>query len=297
MLGFPEWGVQGVALSTAFSRGIGIVVLFVMLYRRLEVSIEWKDYIHLKMGHVKKILKIGIPSAGEHLAYSISQLVITYFITILGVVALATRIYTIQIMLFVLLFGLAVGQGTQILVGRLVGAGEKEKAYNQLLKSLRVSFLITLTVVIGMAVFRKPLLGIFTSDPEIIKVGSMLLLFCIVLEPGRTFNLVVINSLRAAGDVRFPVYMGMLSMWGISVPLSYFLGIYLEMGLLGVWIALATDEWFRGIIMYFRWRSRVWERMSLVDSGEEKGTDEVLTPLDQTVKGDSSKKEAAVVSP
>lgn len=60
------------------------------------------------------------------------------------------------------------------------------------------------------------------------------MIMTVILEPGRTFNLVIINSLRAAGDVKFPVYMGIVSMWGISVTLSYLLGIYFGLGLIGV---------------------------------------------------------------
>jgi Na+-driven multidrug efflux pump len=58
--------------------------------------------------------------------------------------------------------------------------------------------------------------------------------------------------------------MGVLSMWGVAVPLAYWLGIHMNMGLLGIWIAFAVDEWLRGLIMYLRWRSRIWESKSLV---------------------------------
>jgi Na+-driven multidrug efflux pump len=97
-------------------------------------------------------------------------------------------------------------------------------------------------------------------------MGSTLLLLCLILEPGRTFNLVVINSLRATGDANISLIMGFISMWGISVPLAYFLGIHLGFGLPGIWIAFIVDEWFRGITMYFRWRSRVWEKKVLVQN-------------------------------
>ena len=104
----------------------------------------------------------------------------------------------------------------------------------------------------------------FTKDPEIIAVGASIFLLSIVLEPGRTFNIVIINSLRAAGDARFPVLMGVLSMWGVSVPLAYVLGVHFGIGLFGVWIAFAVDEWLRGVIMLLRWRSRAWEKKALV---------------------------------
>ena len=69
-----------------------------------------------------------------------------------------------------------------------------------------------------------------------------------ILEPGRSFNLVIINSLRAAGDVKFPVYIGIASMWGVSVPLAYVLGIQLDLGLVGIWLAFTADEWLRGLL-------------------------------------------------
>jgi Na+-driven multidrug efflux pump len=58
--------------------------------------------------------------------------------------------------------------------------------------------------------------------------------------------------------------MGVISMWGISVPLAWYLGIYMDYGLIGIYIAFIVDEWLRGLIMFWRWRSRVWEQMSFV---------------------------------
>jgi putative MATE family efflux protein len=263
--GFPEMGVKGVALSTAFSRAAALVIAFWFMYKRLPIRIEWKDYIDFQMTHIKKILKIGIPSAGEQLSYNTSQMAMTAITALLGAAALSTRVYTWNIMSFIMLFALAVGQGTQILIGYRVGAGDFAGAYKQLLKSLKVSFIITIIIAIFIAIFRETIMGLFTDDPEIIKVGSTLLLLCLILEPGRTLNLIVVNSLRATGDAVFTVKMGVLSMWGIAVPVSYLLGIQFGIGLAGVWVAFIADEWFRGIVMYFRWKSRAWEKKVLVD--------------------------------
>ncbi|UFJ40502.1 MATE family efflux transporter [Brevibacillus humidisoli] len=265
--GVPQLGVPGVAISTAVSRAIALVFIVIVLYRSLVVPIRWSDYIEVKWKYLKQIFRIGIPSAGEALSYHTSQIAITAFIALLGTAALTTRIYAINLMSFILLFGMALGQGTQVLIGHMVGAKENERAYRQLLKSLRISLMVTASVAVIVAICREPLFSIFTEDPQIISMGSTLLLLCLLLEPGRTFNLVVISSLRAAGDASFPVFIGILSMWGISVPLSYLLGISLELGLPGVWIALTIDEWFRGICMYYRWKSRVWERKVLVSEG------------------------------
>jgi putative MATE family efflux protein len=264
LFGFPILGVKGVALSTAFSRAAALIIAVILMYRRLPIGIEIQDYINFQLTHIKKILKIGIPSASEQLSYNTSQMAMTAVIAMMGATALSTRVYTWNVMSFIMLIGLAVGQGTQILIGYRVGAGDFEGAYRQLLKSLKVSFIFTIFIAIFVTFFRENIMSLFTNDKEIIHIGSTLLLLCLILEPGRTFNLVVINSLRATGDAAFSVKMGVLSMWGIAVPLSYFLGIYLGIGLPGVWIAFIVDEWLRGIIMYYRWKSRAWEKKVLV---------------------------------
>jgi Na+-driven multidrug efflux pump len=114
------------------------------------------------------------------------------------------------------------------------------------------------------AIFSHQLLSIFTDNKHIIQTGSILLICTILLEPGRAFNLIVISSLRAAGDVRFPVMMGIISMWGISIPIAFVLGIHFHLGLIGVWIGFIADEWLRGLFMLWRWRSRKWESASFV---------------------------------
>lgn len=264
LLGFPELGVKGVALSTAFSRAAALIIAFIFMYKRLPIAIKKEDYFNLQVTQIKKILKVGIPAASEQISYNTSQMAMTAITAILGAAALSTRVYTWNIMSFIMLFGLAMGQGTQILIGYRVGAGNFEGAYQQLLKSLKYSFVITIIIAIFVAVFRVNIMGLFTSDEKIIHTGSQLLLLCLILEPGRTFNILVVNALRATGDAAFTVKMGVLSMWGLAVPISYFLGIQLGLGLAGVWIAFIVDEWLRGIVMYFRWKSRAWEKKVLV---------------------------------
>jgi putative MATE family efflux protein len=263
-LGFPEWGVTGAAVSTIVSRLLGLIVLVVILYRRLQVPILLKHYVSFKSHIVKQILSIGLPSAGEHISWQSQYLMIFSFINIIGATALSAHVYVMNITNYFIALGMAIGMGTEIIVGHMVGAGAFQAAYHKLIRSLKFTFVLTFVVVGITSIFRKELLGLFTDNPDIIAMGSTILLLSIILEPGRTFNLVVINSLRAAGDARFPVMMGVVSMWGIAVPLSYWLGIHLEMGLLGVWIAFTVDEWTRGVLMYLRWRSRVWQSKSLV---------------------------------
>ncbi len=112
-------------------------------------------------------------------------------------------------------------------------------------------------------------MGLFTDNPHIISLGASVLLLSVLLETGRTMNIVIINSLRAAGDAKYPVLIGAFSMVLMSLPLGYFFAFHLDMGLVGIWLAIAIDEWTRAIIMFFRWKSRAWERYALVKPEEQ----------------------------
>lgn len=263
--GFPVLGVVGVAYSTAISRLLGFIALIILLIKRSKGQLDYRRFYRYQKEQIKKLLQIGIPSAGEQLSYNASQMIVTYFVAQIGTVAITTKVYTQNIMMFIFLFSIAVGQGTQIMIGHLVGAGEHQKAYQRGVKSLRLAIIISIIMSGLVLLFAKPLLGIFTSDMSVIEMGTMLFMLTIILEPGRAFNLVMINSLRAAGDVKYPVYIGIIVMWGIGVSFAWFFAIFLELGLIGIWISFIADEWVRGIFMFRRWRKQDWMWMSFVE--------------------------------
>ncbi|MBD1380608.1 MATE family efflux transporter [Metabacillus arenae] len=277
--GFPVLGVQGVAISTVVSRVIGLIVITLILVKRVDLSLRLKKLFTVPIYHLKNLLKIGIPSAGEHLSYNTSQMVITFFVTMLGAEALTTKVYAQNLMMFIFLFSMAISQGTQILIGHHIGARDYDSAYKRCMRSLYFAIALSIGMGIVFSFFSEQLFSIFTDSQSIISVGSILILLTIILEPGRAFNMVIINSLRAAGDVKFPVYVGILSMWGVGVPIAYYFGIHLGYGLVGVWLSFIADEWLRGILMYFRWKSKVWVNKGFVHAKSQASIEKRKTSL------------------
>ncbi|TVY08133.1 MATE family efflux transporter [Paenibacillus cremeus] len=262
--GVPKLGVLGVGISAIVSQCVGFAVYILILRKVVQLRLGIKELIRCRLEDMQKILSIGIPTGGNQLSYAASQLVTTYFITSLGAEMLSTRIYTQNVIYFVMTLAIALGRGSQIIIGRLVGAGEKEEAYRQVLRSLVLSMLLSVGAVGVIVLFRTQLIGLFTHDTNMITLGAFLLTLGFILEPGRCFNIVVAESLRAAGDARFIVFTGLAVIWGMCVPLTYFMGIHLGYGLVGMWCVFILDEWVRGIILFYRWRSRAWEKKALV---------------------------------
>jgi Na+-driven multidrug efflux pump len=164
-----------------------------------------------------------------------------------------------------LISGVSIGSGTQIKVGYYVGKELLEEAHKKVYRYFAVGFLISLVLVIAVNVFKQSILSLFTSNPEILAIASSALFVGLILEPGRNLNTIIIPGLKGAGDVKFPVFIGMIFMWVVGVGGSWLLGIHLGFGLTGIWIALSTDEWVRGLVMLARWRSGAWRNKSLVN--------------------------------
>ncbi len=262
--GLPAMGVTGAAVSTGVSRAVALVVFVGMLYRVMDVRMAPRDYVTFSSEYLGKLLKVGVPAAIEQVTYHCCQTTFLYFITFLGPVALASRQYAVAISQYIYLFSLAVGMGTAIVVGRLVGAGRPEEALRRTVDSLKWAVAVTVGVDLAVILVREPLLGQFTLNAEVVALASQVLVLSLLLESGRSFNLVLVTSLRAAGDARFTVYMALLSMVCMSLPLGYMLVFHFHLGLPGIWLAIAADEWTRGLVFWFRWKGRAWERQSLV---------------------------------
>jgi len=256
--GMPALGVEGAAISTSFCRFVSVVILFVVLFRKHIPSFPKELFTPFPWIELKNLLKIGIPSAGEHMSYSLSQVVITYFINMISNQALATRSYVTNIVMFTYIFALALAQGGAILIGHLVGMKKIKAAYTIGKRVMRLGAAMSVSLSLLTAIFGKHILGMLTSDPWIIATGASILWVEVLLENGRALNFFGVNALRSAGDIYYPVLVGIVVMWGVQVVGSYVLGISLGWGLVAMWAVFALDENIRGLIFLRRWNSFRW---------------------------------------
>lgn len=262
--GIPVLGVRGVAISTVLSRGLSMTIMLIVLVKHLNLSVKLKHLKPFPRALFSKYLKLGLPSAGEPISYQFSQMVIFSFINMMGTTTVTTKIYVQIIVMFTYLGSLAIAQANQIITGHLVGAGKYDDAYRITLFAFKKSIMITICVSVIFILLRFQLFRIFTDNVEIIKLGATILLIDIFVEIGRVTNLVIIFALKAAGDVNFPVGIGILSMWLVSTLGAYILGVHLNLGLVGIWIAMAADELLRGILMLGRLRKGKWRGKRIV---------------------------------
>ena len=128
------------------------------------------------------------------------------------------------------------------------------------MNKLKIAVFASTSISLTLAFIGEPLIELFSSDAAIVAIAIPVLWAIAFVEPGRAINIVLMSSLKSAGDVRFPVIIGIFSMWLFSVAFGYVLGVTFGLGVLGVWFAQGVDEWFRALFAVKRWNSRPWER-------------------------------------
>lgn len=186
------------------------------------------------------------------------EIVMTVMIVTMGELALATRIYTFNLLFTAILYGFAISAGVQIKVAHFIGAKRYNEAHEQLMLGLKIGLAGAMFFVFTLLTFSDHLFSIFTSNTDIWALGRLILWVAIMGEFGRSINLIVGASLRASGDARYVSTIGFVLMWFVALPLSWLLGLHFAFGLIGIWFATSLDECIRGVIGFKRWQSGVW---------------------------------------
>ena len=252
------WGLPGFALAVIVSRLVGMALHLWLWRLRLGLQPQWADWWRVRKSQLWPVLHIGLPGAAENLAWELAFMVSVAAVGVMGTQALATQTYVLQFNMWILISGVAIGITIEMVVGHLIGARQLRQAHDLVRKAQQIGFVVTLLVACVMALAGPWLLQLFTQDPQILLEGRRLMWLSILLETGRTFNLIVIGALRATGDSRYPFYAGAGSMAVVLAGGSWVLGVHWGWGLTGVWIAYAADEWLRGLLMWRRWLILAW---------------------------------------
>jgi putative MATE family efflux protein len=218
-------GVSGIALATVLSLGVGLAWTASVVHFRLRVRLPLRLPARALWQHLRPILRIGLPGALEPISFQIMHVVLNATILSLGPQTMAARVYVLNFYLVsTVLWGVAFGMGTQITVARQVGAKNFEAAHQVLQRALRLTVAGNLVLCGLLYLAHRPLLGLLTSDPEVLRIAAPLFLIAPFVEVGRAFNIVAGGALRSSGDARFTAAVGTTMMWTIGLPGSYLLG-------------------------------------------------------------------------
>lgn len=255
--------VSGVALATCISQLVVLSVSMYLVHSKLRISLTRVPYDELHR-LARQTVSIGVPGALFPVSLQMNMMVLIIIITRLGPEMLSTQVYTSNIIMLIIAWSGAVAQSSQIYISRLAGAGNHTAANAQLRQSMLWGVAGVLFCVSLCYLFSDSVYGMLTDNPVILASGASILLMGLVLEPLRAINLILLSSLNATGDAKFPGLLSIAIMWLIGLPLSWLFSLPLEYGLIGIYIGRIIDEAVRATIVYRRWHSGNWKSKAVV---------------------------------
>lgn len=257
-LGF---GVEGAAIPTTLSRAFaGIWMLFLIRNPKKILHVRSLTGIRVKWQVQKKILHIGIPYSMENSMFQLGKIMVLSLVSGFGTASIAANAVSNSVANLAILGGLSMGYSLSAVSAQCVGAGDYEQVryYTRKLTKYSYGAIIGMNAVIVLAL--PFIIKIYNLSQGTGAVASQIILYHAVLAITvwpMAFTLP--NTLRAANDVGFCMWVSIGSMWVFRIGFSYVLGSYAGLGVFGVWVAMTIDWCVRAVFFMVRYRGSKWE--------------------------------------
>jgi putative MATE family efflux protein len=262
-LGFPELGVAGAGLATSISSWSGAIVLFVMFRRRTINARYHTDLVAPNSSQIQRLLRTSLPVGGQWFIGMASFAVFVTLVARMGDQSMAASQAFLMLLSLSFMQAVGISIASSTLVGRYIGAKDPTSAARAHLSAMKIGIALSIFIATLFIVIPGPLLRIFTDDPEIVALGTPLLLLGAFFQLIDATYVITEGSLRGAGDTRWPFMVEWILGWGLLLPAAYLLGVVFEGGLMGAWVGATIHVIVLSAMFFWRFRSRAWLRIQI----------------------------------
>lgn len=261
--GLPKWGVAGAGLATAIAQWSNAIALLVLFQRRSIAERCNTRPVAVNKKQVRRFLSTGAPIGGQWFIGMMSFSAFTTLVARMGDASMAASQAFVMLLSLSFMQAVGISIATAILVGRYIGAGNPSAAIRTFRSSILLGFSLALAIAIAFVAIPIPLLRIFTDDPGVLELGRPLLLLGALFQLLDAVAIISEGALRGAGDTRWPFAVETALGWGLLVPLAYFVGVILERGLTGAWLAALLHILVLATMLFLRFRSNAWQKIRI----------------------------------
>jgi len=266
-LGLPAMEVKGAAVATVISRGVGIVVSFILLWRHPRVMLGSVSPVQFNFAQWWRIIRVGIPTTLQAITRNGSNLIIFRIIngTSLGVAAAAAYGIGVRVMMVPVFIGLSFMQVSMALVGQNLGAKKPDRAQSAGNWTAMFSIASGLIVAIIMVTIPETLTRAFLRNPSPEATRLTVRFFYIVAGslPFLGYLLAISGSLRGAGATVAPLVFSIIARIGLLLPLAWVLACMTSLDATGVWIAISCSTFIQFALTWFWWRRGKWKQIKV----------------------------------
>ncbi len=257
-----KWGVAGVAYATILSQGIAFFSAILYLNKTHKLISFSLFRMVFDRDIFLKSLRIGLPSGFQHTFVALGMMTLMAIVNTFGTDVIAAYSVGQRIDSFASMFAMNFGLALSTFVGQNIGANKTERVRTGLLATLKMASAITITVTLIVLLGSSRLMGFFTSDPEVIDIGSGYLSVVAIFYIVFTFMFIIGGVMRGAGDTLVPMFITLVSLWVVRIPIAWYMSDI--MGVTGIWWAIPIG-WSIGLIFSFLYYlTGKWKKKTVV---------------------------------
>jgi len=258
----PALGVLGAGIARAVSSTVGaLIILPILIKGKGSVKYDLRTALVFDWAETKRILNVGLPALGDQVAMQGAMNIYTIILSSLGTTIYAAHALAMRIEMFAFMPSFGFGIAAAILVGQSLGAKKPDLAKRA--GYLAQRYCVAAMVCLGLVtfIFAHQLIGVFTDDPEVMRIGALGLRIWALAMPGMATNQTFAGGLRGAGDTRWVFILNAVSMWIMRVGVGALMVFLFRLGAPGAWIGAVLDHNIRAILMWRRFAGGKWQNI------------------------------------
>lgn len=255
-LGLPEMGVVGAGVSTLISRIVMVALFCLVFLARKKMRPYREGFFVLGWSRqlVRRLVSLGTPIAlemgMETASFSLSIIMVGW----LGTIALASHQVMITISQFTFMVYYGLGAAVAVRTSYFNGQDDRDNVRHTVVAGLQVMVALELLLSGIIFLLRNHIGGWFTDSAEVSSTVISLMVPFFIYQFGDGLQINYANALRGIADVKPLMVIAFIAFFVISLPVGYFCGFVLNLGLVGVWMAFPFGLTSAGVMMWYRFK-------------------------------------------
>jgi MATE family multidrug resistance protein len=258
----PAMGIIGAAIGASTGRILGGVVIIILLLRGMA-GLKLNPRLKADFSMIKRIMNIGIPAAIEQFVFQGAMIIFARFVINLGTAAYAAHNVAFAIQSVSFLAGMGYATAVTTLVGQSLGAKRPDDAKKSTEEALLQCGIVMIILGAILVAFPTWFLQLFTLDMNVVEAGRFPLQTAGIIQLAFALNMIFSGALRGAGDTRWPLYIKLISTWGVRLPVTVVIVGWLGYGLPGIWFAMSLDFTIQGMLAAWRFKTGKWQQIEV----------------------------------
>ena len=258
MFGIAPMGVKGVGVSTLVDRILMATVMCIYVFNSKNFKIYLQNFKLTLIDQIRsiKILKIGAPVALQY-SFEISAFSgAAILIGTIGAVEQAAHQVAINLASVTYMLASGIASAATIKTGNNLGKKNFLDLRRSAIASYHTVAVFMSITAIAFVCANHILPYIYTEDTAVIQIAAQLLIIAGFFQLFDGTQVVGLGVLRGLGDVNIPTVITFVAYWIIGIPLGYFLGITLKMGVNGIWYGLTFGLLTASVMLFFRFQKK-----------------------------------------